>query len=121
MQSEKKERRYFVRIMIVGKGRVGKTCLMRRLLKERIKKNEPSTDGVDIVVQRCKININDGKWTIGKGRFMKYQFKFASKTDTTRKKKYVLFHRYIFWIYGYWDFRGKCWVVSIVIESLFLT
>lgn len=67
MQSEQKENRYFVRIMIVGRGRVGKTCLLKRLLKERITNDEQSTDGVDIVVQRCKININDGIWTIGKG------------------------------------------------------
>ncbi|VDI27951.1 Hypothetical predicted protein, partial [Mytilus galloprovincialis] len=66
MQSEQKENRYFVRIMIVGRGRVGKTCLLKRLLKERITNDEQSTDGVDIVVQRCKININDGIWTIGK-------------------------------------------------------
>ncbi|VDI52546.1 Hypothetical predicted protein [Mytilus galloprovincialis] len=51
--------------MIVGKESVGKTCLMRRLLKEDIS-DVSSTDGVDIVVRRCKINIEDGKWIIGK-------------------------------------------------------
>ncbi|XP_063418388.1 probable serine/threonine-protein kinase roco6 [Mytilus trossulus] len=52
--------------MIVGKESAGKTCLLRRLLKEDIS-DVTSTDGVDIVVRRCKINIEDGKWTIGKG------------------------------------------------------
>ncbi|XP_052097330.1 uncharacterized protein LOC127732305 [Mytilus californianus] len=65
MQTEKKENRYFVRIMIVGKESTGKTCLLRRLLKEDIS-GVSSTDGVDIVVRRCKINIRDGKWIIGK-------------------------------------------------------
>lgn len=53
--------------MIVGKESVGKTCVMRRLLKESID-DVVSTDGVDIVVRRCKINIADGKWTIDKCR-----------------------------------------------------
>ncbi|CAC5379497.1 unnamed protein product [Mytilus coruscus] len=65
MQTSKTENRYFVRIMIVGKESAGKTCLLRRLLKESIS-DVSSTDGVDIVVRRCKINIKDGKWIIGK-------------------------------------------------------
>ncbi|XP_071142107.1 uncharacterized protein [Mytilus edulis] len=64
MQSSQTENRYFVRIMIVGKESVGKTCLLRRLLKEPIS-DVTSTDGVDIVVRRCKINIEDGTWKIG--------------------------------------------------------
>ncbi|XP_052097390.1 uncharacterized protein LOC127732395 isoform X4 [Mytilus californianus] len=65
LQGSKTENRYFVRIMIVGKESAGKTCLLRRLLKEGIS-DVSSTDGVDIVVRRCKINIENGKWTIGK-------------------------------------------------------
>ncbi|VDI00521.1 Hypothetical predicted protein [Mytilus galloprovincialis] len=65
MQSEKQERRYYVRIMIVGRGEVGKTCLMRRLLKESID-DVTSTEVLDIVVRKCKINIDDGSWTIDK-------------------------------------------------------
>lgn len=67
MEDSATERRYFVRIMIVGKEGVGKTCLLRRLLNESID-DVYSTDGVDIVVRRCKINIHDGEWTIEKGR-----------------------------------------------------
>ncbi|CAC5421161.1 unnamed protein product [Mytilus coruscus] len=63
-QKAESEKRYFVRIMIVGKESAGKTCLLRRLLNESIT-DVTSTDGVDIVVRRCKINIEDGKWTIG--------------------------------------------------------
>ncbi|XP_063409161.1 uncharacterized protein LOC134692632 [Mytilus trossulus] len=65
IQTEKTEKRYFVRTMIVGKESVGKTCLLRRLLKEDIA-DVTSTDGVDIAVRRCKINIKNGKWIIGK-------------------------------------------------------
>ncbi|CAC5416056.1 unnamed protein product [Mytilus coruscus] len=65
MQSSKTEKRYFVKTMIVGKESTGKTCLLRRLLKDNIS-DVTSTDGIDIVVRRCKINIEDGKWIIGK-------------------------------------------------------
>ncbi|CAG2224646.1 unnamed protein product [Mytilus edulis] len=65
MEDSATERRYFTRIMIVGKEGVGKTCLLRRLLNESIE-DVNSTDGVDIVVRRCKINIHDGEWTIEK-------------------------------------------------------
>lgn len=66
MQSSKTEKRHFVRIMIVGKKSAGKTCLLRRLLNEPIN-DVSSTDGIDIVVRRCTINIENGKWTIDKG------------------------------------------------------
>lgn len=61
------EKRYYVRIMIVGKESVGKTCLVRRLLKESID-DVTSTDGIDITVHQCKIDIDDGKWMIDKCR-----------------------------------------------------
>lgn len=66
MQSSKTENRYFVRIMIVGQQSAGKTCLLRRLLKDSIA-GVCRTNGIDIAVRRCKINISDGKWIIGKG------------------------------------------------------
>lgn len=67
MQSSETEKRYFVKIMIVGKESAGKTSLLRKLLKDEIK-DVSSTDGIDIVIRRCKINIDSGKWTIEKGR-----------------------------------------------------
>lgn len=69
MTSSKTEKRYFLRIMIVGKEAVGKTCLLKRLLKESIF-GVKSTDGVEIIVRHCKINIQDGKWIIGKGMYI---------------------------------------------------
>lgn len=77
MQSSENEKRYFVRIMIVGKETVGKTCLLRRLLNESIE-DVSSTDGIDIVVRRCKINIEDGKWTTGKGIWIRNIFHITS-------------------------------------------
>ncbi|CAC5417068.1 unnamed protein product [Mytilus coruscus] len=55
------DKRYFTRVMILGKTSAGKTCLLRRLLKENIG-NVSSADGINIVVRRCKINLDDGKW-----------------------------------------------------------
>ncbi|VDH98625.1 Hypothetical predicted protein [Mytilus galloprovincialis] len=67
MQSTEMEERYFVKIMIVGKEEAGKTCLLKRLLNEDKKRlvDVITTDGVNIV-RRCKINIEDGKWTTEK-------------------------------------------------------
>ncbi|XP_052073787.1 uncharacterized protein LOC127711717 isoform X3 [Mytilus californianus] len=50
-----------IRLVIIGENGVGKTCLMRRLLKQSILGVE-STDGIDIDVAKCKIRIRDGKW-----------------------------------------------------------
>lgn len=76
MQSSEVEKRYFVRIMVVGKESVGKTSLVRRLLMKNID-DVVSTDGVDIVVDQCKINIEDGSWLIDGKRICK-QFKMIS-------------------------------------------
>lgn len=67
MEISETERRYFARVMIVGKNSVGKTCLLKRLLMENID-GITSTDGVDIVEGRCKISLDDGSWKIEKGR-----------------------------------------------------
>ncbi|CAC5400144.1 unnamed protein product [Mytilus coruscus] len=50
-----------IRLVIIGENGVGKTCLMRRLLKQSIEGVE-STDGISIDVANCKIRIRDGKW-----------------------------------------------------------
>lgn len=80
MQSTEMEERYFVKIMIVGKEEAGKTCLLKRLLNEDKTRlvDVITTDGVNIV-RRCKINIEDGKWTTEKGRYI---------------RDYILFHWY---------------------------
>ncbi|XP_063448299.1 probable serine/threonine-protein kinase roco6 [Mytilus trossulus] len=65
MHDSVNEKRYFVKLMIVGKNGAGKSSLLRRLLQEDTK-NVESTDGIDIVVRRCKINTETGEWIIDK-------------------------------------------------------
>ncbi|CAC5401747.1 unnamed protein product [Mytilus coruscus] len=55
------ESRHCIRLMIVGPFGVGKTCLMRRLLKKGIK-DVISTNGINIMVLRCKVRLSDGTW-----------------------------------------------------------
>jgi GTPase SAR1 family protein len=52
--------------MIVGENGVGKTCLMRRLLGKDID-DVTSTDGIDVVIRKCKIRLSDGKWILNEG------------------------------------------------------
>lgn len=58
--------RFNIRIILVGKQGVGKTCLLRRLMSEDIADVE-STDGINIEVKRCKINLHTKEWIFNKG------------------------------------------------------
>lgn len=58
--------RFNIRIILVGKQGVGKTCLLRRLMRESIDDVE-STDGINIEVKRCKINLHTMEWIFNKG------------------------------------------------------
>ncbi|CAG2216938.1 unnamed protein product [Mytilus edulis] len=58
-----KEVRQYVRIQVIGKDRVGKSSLVRRLLGQNIN-DVKSTDGIEIN-RSCKIRTSDGKWTVG--------------------------------------------------------
>lgn len=60
------ERHRHIRVAIIGEKGVGKTCLLRRLLKQSIE-GVQSTDGVNIEVSKCKIRLRDGKWESYKG------------------------------------------------------
>ncbi|CAG2227944.1 unnamed protein product [Mytilus edulis] len=53
--------RYDCRVMIVGENEVGKTCLLRRLMNEKID-DVQSTDGINILRRKCQINIKSGEW-----------------------------------------------------------
>ncbi|XP_052084796.1 uncharacterized protein LOC127721991 [Mytilus californianus] len=55
------ESRHCIRLMIVGPFGVGKTCLMRRLLKKDIR-DVKSTNGINIMVLKCKVRLSDGTW-----------------------------------------------------------
>lgn len=56
------EKLYSIKVMILGKERVGKTSLMKNLLQEKFDEKEPPTDGIDIV-KKCKVDI-ESKWWI---------------------------------------------------------
>lgn len=59
---------HFARLVFIGKNGVGKTSLMRRLLwqeKEDVTSTQ-STDGIE--VEKCNINITNGKWTPCNGK-----------------------------------------------------
>lgn len=62
------EIRNYVRIVVIGKQRVGKTSLVRRLLfLENGKYDGTSTDGIEIY-RKCQIRKTDGKWFVGAGK-----------------------------------------------------
>ncbi|XP_076116774.1 uncharacterized protein LOC143084249 [Mytilus galloprovincialis] len=59
------EVRQYVRIQVIGKDRVGKTSLVRRLLfLEDGSYDGKSTDGIE-VDRKCQIRRKDGQWFVG--------------------------------------------------------
>ncbi|VDI72010.1 Hypothetical predicted protein [Mytilus galloprovincialis] len=82
--------RYYIRIMIVGESGVGKTCLLRRLMKEQIC-DVRSTDGIHIEVKQCKINLQTQKWILTSDEDF-------SKTANQNEE---------FADCGFWDFAGQ--------------
>lgn len=59
------EKRYYIKILILGKHGVGKSTLLKNLLNEPIDGVEP-TDGIDIV-KKSKVNIKNGEWIFHEG------------------------------------------------------
>ncbi|CAC5390652.1 unnamed protein product [Mytilus coruscus] len=82
--------RYNIRIILVGKQRVGKTCLLRRLMNEGIEGVE-STDGINIEVKKCKINLQTKEWIFTKGN--------ESPLNEYPNDQYA--------DCGFWDFAGQ--------------
>ncbi|XP_053390986.1 uncharacterized protein LOC128553824 [Mercenaria mercenaria] len=67
-----------IRVMVVGQYDVGKTTLTKRLLGEPVDiTKRASTNGIDVHVDRCKISLKDGTWSL-------------TKSDNTRK---AIFHQ----------------------------
>ncbi|XP_063411013.1 uncharacterized protein LOC134693963 [Mytilus trossulus] len=55
------ENRYMIRLPVVGPFGVGKTCLTRKLLRKQIS-DVTSTNGIDIMTQKCKVCLTDDTW-----------------------------------------------------------
>ena len=57
------EENHDIQVMLVGQAAVGKTTLTRRLLKLPVTLKEyNSTNGVDVHINSCDIEIDSGKW-----------------------------------------------------------
>ncbi|XP_071177906.1 uncharacterized protein [Mytilus edulis] len=84
------EIRKYVRIHVIGKNGVGKTCLVRRLLNQTIKDVE-STDGIDIN-RICHIKESDLTWSIynGESEMKKIGRRILQAVDIKRKRKKVV-------------------------------
>ena len=57
------EKNHDIQVMLVGQAAVGKTTLTRRLLTLPVTLQEyNSTNGVDVHINSCDIEIDSGKW-----------------------------------------------------------
>ena len=63
------EKNYHIRVMLVGNEGVGKSTLLKRLLKLPVKINKyDSTNGIDVHVHSCDIDIETGAWCVNEIR-----------------------------------------------------
>ena len=57
------EENYDIRVMAVGQAGVGKSTLARRLLKLPVDiKDFNITNGIEVHIQSCQIDLDTGKW-----------------------------------------------------------
>ncbi|XP_063448205.1 uncharacterized protein LOC134727748 [Mytilus trossulus] len=84
LQFGEEERRY-VRIQVIGKDRVGKTSLVRRLLGKGID-DVRSTDGIDID-KTCQIRTSDGEWIVGEVEEEKVQIEKRIQQAVNMKRE----------------------------------
>ena len=93
------EKNYHIRAMLVGNEGVGKSTLLKRLLKLPVKINKyDSTNGIDVHVHSCDIDIETGAWCVneihetgltGKAKFWRY----LGAANTTRTNEAPAEHR----------------------------
>ena len=68
---EGKTKVHNIRVMVVGHFDVGKTTITKRLLGEEVNISDcNSTDGKDVHVERCRVDLKTGLWEVKpKGQF----------------------------------------------------
>ena len=63
------EENYHIRVMLVGNEGVGKSTLLRRLLRKPVKiKTYNSTNGIDVHIHSCNVDIETGEWCFDETR-----------------------------------------------------
>ena len=63
------EENYHIRVMLVGNEGVGKSTLLRRLLRKPVKiKKYNSTNGIDVHIHSCDVDIETGAWCFDETR-----------------------------------------------------
>ena len=59
------EETYRIRVMLVGNECVGKSTLLRRLLRKPVKISKyDSTNGIDVHIHSCDVDLETGKWYV---------------------------------------------------------
>ena len=97
------EKNYHIRVMLVGNGGVGKSTLLRRLLNLPVKINRyDSTNGIDVHIHSCGIDIETGAWYVDESnrsgttsidKILKYLGVATNSTSTNKGlKEYRSFH-----------------------------
>jgi len=60
-------RAYNIRLMFVGLFGAGKTCTARRLMGRDIA-GTSSTDGIDVYIGKCKVDVRERSWHTIEGK-----------------------------------------------------
>lgn len=81
-------KRYHIRVMIVGENFAEKTCLLSRLMNEKIDDVTSSTDRLDIHRRQCKVDVETGEWFFSGGKSFKNRLSFIF-VDIKIKKTYI--------------------------------
>ncbi len=82
---------HFAKVILIGNGRVGKTCLFNRLVNNRFDPNEKSTDGIQIARARLGEEKSDS-------------FAYLRQLLTERGSSYAFLQKLQL---SFWDFGGQ--------------
>lgn len=63
---------YNIRLMFVGLFGAGKTSTARRIMGKEID-DVTSTDGIDVYIGKCRVDLTNDKWETLEGDFLKHK------------------------------------------------